>query len=270
VRVRRIDYSRTISGDLRYGPVAPAGDKAGSDVAQTPRLGVGGLSRRPHLGGVAKGVGGIVETAGGRALTPARGTLLRVRRSSKFASFAVAATTASFVALALGLTGHPAPIALTRALAIASAPLAAALAVRNAAAYWRGPALLHFPVEYAVLCYGQVAEAVRAAAHLRGALGGAGHLHKTRLLFPVVAWLAAAAALGYVALGATGMPGYRRALGVLALTLAARIILPPRAFWYRERRDGSLVVYPASIRARVSERTADVDSRSVKRKVAGE
>jgi hypothetical protein len=211
-----------------------------------------------------------VETAGGRALTPARGTLLRVRRSSKFAVVAVAATTSSFVALALGLTGHPAPVAVARALAIASAPLAAALAVRNAAAYWRGPALIHFPVEYAVLCYGDVADAVRSAAHLRGALGGAGHLHKGRLLFPVVGWLAAAAALGYVALGATAMPGYPRALGVLAVALAGRILFPPRAFWYRERRDGSLVVYPASIRARVSVRVADLDSHSVKRKVAGE
>lgn len=210
-----------------------------------------------------------METAGGRALTPARGTLLRVRRSSKFAVLAVAATTSSFAALALGLTGHAVPVAVTRALAIASAPLATALAVRDAAAYWRGPTLMHFPVEYAVLCYGQVAEAVRASAHLRGALGGAGHLHTRRLVFPVVGWLAAAIALGYEALGAAAMPGYRWALAVAALALAARILLPPRAFWYRERRDGSLVVYPASIRARVSARSGDLDSPEVKR-AAGE
>jgi hypothetical protein len=211
-----------------------------------------------------------VETAGGRALTPARGTLLRVRRSSKFVALALAVTAASFVAFALDLTGHSLSLNLTKALALASAPLAAALAARNAAAYWRGPALVHFPVEYAVLCYGQEAETVRSAAHLRGALGGAGHLHPRRLAFPVIAWLAAATALGYVALGGAGMPGCQRALAVMALALVARVVLPPRAFWYRERRDGSLVVYPAAIRSRVSAGPG-ANSLSVKRgKVVGE
>ncbi len=221
-------------------------------------------------GGLRERFGGIVETAGGRALTPARGTLLRVRRSSKLAALTLVVTASSFVALALDLLGYPAPPAVNRVLAVASVPLALALAIRNAAAYWRGPALLHFPVEYAVLCYGPVAETVRTSAHLRGALGGAGHLHRTRLVFPVIAWLAAATVMGYAALGGAGTPGCRTALAVLALGLVGRFALPPRAFWYRERRDGSLVVYPASIRARVSARIDDHDERSVKRKVVGE
>jgi hypothetical protein len=227
-------------------------------------------SRGDRIVRAPRAVGGFVETAGGRALTPARGTLLRVRRSSKLTALTLAVTASSFLALALDFVGHPAPLGVSRMLALASAPLALALAIRNAAAYWRGPALLHFPVEYAVLCYGQVAETVRASAHLRGALGGAGHLHRARLVFPMIAWLAAATVMGYVALGGAGMPGCRTALAFFAAGLVLRIALPPRAFWYRERRDGSLVVYPASIRARVSARTVEHDEPSVKRKVVGE
>jgi hypothetical protein len=210
-----------------------------------------------------------LETAGGRALTPARGTLLRVRRSSKLAAVTLAVTASSFAVLALEFSGYPAPLGMRRGLAVVAAPLALSLAIRNAAAYWRGPALVHVPVEYAVLCYGQIAEAVRAKAHLRGALGGAGHLHRSRLVSSVIAWLAAATVLGYMAFDGAGTSGCRRALSFLAIGLVARLAFPPRAFWYRERRDGSLVVYPASIRARVSARVVDLDSHSVKRKVVG-
>lgn len=195
-----------------------------------------------------------METAGGRALTPARGTLLRVRRSSKLSALALAATGLSLILVGADFAGYPIPENVTRDLALVSAPLAAVLAIRTAAAYWRGPTLLHFPVEYALLCHGGEAEAIRGSANIRGALGGAGHLHRGRLVFPVVAWLAAAVVLAHVALGAADRQEFRRALTIWAFALVARAVLPPRPFWYRERRDGSIVVYPASIRARVDAR----------------
>jgi hypothetical protein len=191
-----------------------------------------------------------VDTAGGRALTPARGTFLRVRRSSKLSATALAAAALGLTLLALDIAGYPAPTAVTKALVLAATPLAAILSVRTVVGFWRGPTLMHFPVEYAALCTGSEAQAVRTAANVRGPLGGAGHVHPIRVIFPFLGWLATAVVLGCAAAGATRE--CREALLVLVLALAARTIFPPRSFWYRERRDGSLVVYPASVRPYVS------------------
>jgi hypothetical protein len=191
-----------------------------------------------------------LDTGNGQALTPARGTLLRVRRGSKIAALATGATLAAFAVSAIDVSGA-APSLLTRALAVAAVPLALAMAIRAAAAIWRGPELLPFPVEYATLCRGADAAEVRAVARVRGALGGAGHVHRERLVFPAAAWLVAAGVLGLVAASATQGPEWRLGLELLALGLAARALFPARPFWYREHRDGAVVVYPASVTAYV-------------------
>jgi hypothetical protein len=193
-----------------------------------------------------------VETGTGRALTPARGTLLRVRRSSKLAAGALVVTAVGIGAVSLQLAGRPVSASLTRGIALAALPVAIAMAIRTASAIWRGPALMHFPVEYAVLCRASEAADVRAAACLRGPLGGAGHVHRGRLVVPVVGWLLAAVVLGFVAAGAAERPECRQALVWMGVAVAARALFPARPFWYRERRDGSVVLYPASVTAHVS------------------
>ncbi|HEY6003652.1 MAG TPA: hypothetical protein VIV57_12315, partial [Anaeromyxobacter sp.] len=80
---------------------------------------------------------------------------------------------------------------------------------------------------------------------------GAGHVHRARLVLPAVAWLIAAAVLGLVATDQTHGPGWRIGLELLALAVAARALFPARPFWYREHRDGAIVVYPASVTAHV-------------------
>lgn len=186
----------------------------------------------------------------GRGLTPVRGTLLRVRRSSKLTVAALAATGAAVGVLALDL-GEPAPGPVTRGLALVAAPLALAVAIRTVAAFWRGPELVHFPVEQAVLCSGVEATSVRAAALVRGPLGGAGYARRARLVLPFVAWLAAAVVLAGVAAGATDGPEWRRGLELLAIAVVARAVFPARPFWYREHREGAVVLYPASVTAHV-------------------
>lgn len=191
-----------------------------------------------------------MHTGNGQALTPARGTLLRVRRGSKVTALAVAATMAAFAVSAIDVAGA-APSLLTRALAAAAVPLALAMAIRTAAAIWRGPELVHFPVEYATLCRGADAADVRAVARVRGSLGGAGHVHRARLVLPTVAWLIAAAVLGLVTTERTHGQEWRIGLELLAAAVAARALFPARPFWYREHRDGAIVIYPASVTVHV-------------------
>ncbi|HEY6005172.1 MAG TPA: hypothetical protein VIV57_19995, partial [Anaeromyxobacter sp.] len=63
-----------------------------------------------------------------------------MRRSSKVAALAMAATLAAFAVSAIDVSGA-APSLLTRALAVTAVPLALAMAIRAAAAIWRGPEL---------------------------------------------------------------------------------------------------------------------------------
>ncbi len=195
-----------------------------------------------------------MQTAGGRALTPAQGTLLRVRRSSKLTLAAIAVTVACFVALAIDLAGPGLQGRITKALAVAAAPLAFALAVRSAVAIWRGPPLAPFPIDYAVLRHGAEAEAIRAAAQLRGALGGAGHAHPARLVLALAAWALAGTAALCVAAGAVSGQGCTDLMVLLGVAVAVRIAFPPRPFWYRERQDGSVVLYPPSVAPHVCAR----------------
>ncbi len=191
-----------------------------------------------------------METVNGRTLTPARGTLLRIQRSPKIATAAITAAVAAFAAtLAIDPLVARAG-AVTRGLALLAALLALVMAVRTCAAYWRGPELMHFPVEYAVLCHGAEAAGVRAVAALRGPLGGAGFVHRGRLVLPLFAWLGVSAVLAYGAIGGE-MLDWRDGLELLVPFVAARVAFPARPFWYREHRDGAVVLYPASVAGRV-------------------
>lgn len=129
------------------------------------------------------------------------------------------------------------------AAAVAALGLAVVAAGRNAASVWRGPALRPFPHDDAVCCSPSQAAVVRAAAQLRGTLGGAGHVHPRRLALPAFGWLAAAA----FALEAVFDPMDPAMLlwagGALALWSAAAM-LPARPFFYREAVGGRLVIHP--------------------------
>ncbi len=145
------------------------------------------------------------------------------------------------------------------AVAAGALVLALAGAVRTIAAVWRGPELIHFQPADAVECDPAEASGIRAAAQLRGALGGAGHVHRARLVFPAAAWVAAAA------LGASPLVGFGvetvSASAVLLVAGAATFAFPARPFWYRETRGGSLLVHPRDARALLVRSPLDAEGR---------
>lgn len=129
--------------------------------------------------------------------------------------------------------------AVATASAIAAA-LAVAAAVRTASWAWRGPPLPPFPTEDVARCAPAEADAVRAAAQLRGTMGGAGHVHRARLAFPAVAWALAAAS----ALAGPGPVDAAPWVAVMGGSAAAAVLFPARAFFYREASGGRVVVHP--------------------------
>lgn len=177
-----------------------------------------------------------------------------MRRSSKLSAAALSVTVACFAALALDPAGPGSRGEVTRGLALAAAPLSFALAIRSGTGIWRGPALIRFPVEHAVLRCGAEAEQIRAAAQVRGALGGAGHVHPARLVLAVAAWGLAGTVAACAAAGAASPVPCKPMVALTILAVVARISLPARPFWYRERQDGSVVLYPPSAAARVRAR----------------
>ena len=179
-----------------------------------------------------------------------------MRRSSKLSAAALSVTVACFAALALDLVGPGIQGEVTRGLALAAAPLSFALAIRSGTGIWRGPALIRFPVEYAVLRYAAAAEEIRAAAQVRGALGGAGHVYPARLVLAVAAWGLAGTVAVCAAAGAAFPVPCKPTVALTILAVVARIALPARPFWYRERQDGSIVLYPPSAAPHVRTRRA--------------
>ncbi len=96
----------------------------------------------------------------------------------------------------------------------------------------------------ALRCGPADAAAVRAGAQLQGTMGGAGHLHRTRLGFPIVAWTAVLAA-GAQAVAPTS---FDRAgpwlLVVASVALFGGWMFPARPYWYREMTGGGVAVMP--------------------------
>ncbi len=156
------------------------------------------------------------------------------------------AASGSWVALQLASTlrsaGAAIPSSTLGAASAVAAVLALAAALRTASWAWRGPLLLPFPQDDVAVCAPAQAEAVRAAAQLRGTMGGAGHVHRIRLALPVLAWASA----GAVALAGPGLldaPPWTMLLGV---STTATVLFPARAFFYREATGGGVVLHPAS------------------------
>lgn len=147
------------------------------------------------------------------------------------------------IARAAGAAVPRGAVSIAAALAVA---VSIGLAGRSLARIWRGPPLIGFPKEGATPCDPVEAEAIRAAAQVRGTLGGAGHVNRTRLLFPALAWAAAAAfAAGFVAPGAEARLW---PLAVLVPFAVLSVYLRPSPFHYREAMEGWLVVHPGAAR----------------------
>jgi hypothetical protein len=166
----------------------------------------------------------------------------------------------AWVALALSLTAVsgeiPAPPRAVQLLAAVAAALSIAEAVRTGLGVWRGPIITSFPRRDAVLCDPPGAEAIRSGAQLRGTMGGAGHVFPARLVFPTIAWAAAAAS----AAALVRDPSIRSApvgmLAVLAAAIAATLLVPARPFFYREVTGGRVLVYPPAACTRLLEAAA--------------
>lgn len=111
------------------------------------------------------------------------------------------------------------------------------------AAIWRGPPIIAFAPGEGVRCGGEESEPVRAYAQLRGTMGGAGHVHPCRLVYPIVAWLGALAA------GADAVAEHALSAGPwpFAVAVAGALgawLFPSRPYWYREMSGGGALVSP--------------------------
>jgi hypothetical protein len=175
-----------------------------------------------------------------------------------------AATLTSWLALVTvgGLTAagfEIAPAARLACMAVAG-PVALAAAARVACAAWRGPPVVAFERAEAAPCGPSDAETIRAAAQLRGTMGGAGYVHASRLLFPALAWLAALASAAELvsprALAAFG--AWPCAIAISATTVA--LLFPARPFWYREITGGGVLVSPPAAAAILTRRPSEEDA----------
>lgn len=172
-------------------------------------------------------------------------------RSAKLTAASIGAWGALGVLHLARVAGAAVPAIAQPLLAGAAAALATIAACCSLAAMWRGPELVAFPRGAAAACDPERAELVRAAARIRGTMGGGGHLHPARLLLATVAWGLAAAAAASVGVAARGgrepgsfldvPPPLLVATGA-AFALAAA--LPPRSFVYRELSGGGVIVHP--------------------------
>ncbi len=159
----------------------------------------------------------------------------------------VVATVAAWLALEAVAGLHAAGVAVPPDVAIAcvviAGPLALAAGVRNVLAVWRGPPVMAFTGE-AVRCGPADAQTIRASAQLQGTMGGAGHLRRARLVFPILAWGTAIVAGAEVA-----VPTALHLAGPWPLLLAALAafgawLFPSRPYWYREMTGGGVIVTP--------------------------
>lgn len=167
-----------------------------------------------------------------------------MRRISGIGAIAGGAWVAQEALAAVHEVGADVPHASLAAAGAVAAALAVAAAIRTASWAWRGPVIVSLPDEDLATCGPAEAEAVRAAAQLRGTLGGAGHVHPFRLALPALAWAAAAVA------AFQGAEPVRAAPWVLLLGAAAvaALLFPAKAFFYREATGGRVVLHPASAR----------------------
>ncbi len=181
---------------------------------------------------------------------------MRLRQTTRLGAGAASAWTALVISLLAGLAGGAAPPRAIQLLASIALVVSGALAIRTALGAWRGPVISSFPRRDAVFCDAQCAETVRAGAQLRGTMGGAGHVHPERLVFPATAWAASV----MVATALLRDPSLRAvspwALGVLASAAVAACLAPARPFFYREVTGGRVLVFPPVACTRLLETAA--------------
>ncbi|HEX9049106.1 MAG TPA: hypothetical protein VF841_01080 [Anaeromyxobacter sp.] len=167
-----------------------------------------------------------------------------------------------FTAGALAACGAFAAVEVLRAAGVAvhgrafvllgstAAVVAATAAARNVAHVWRGPLIVDFQRGDGLLCDARESVAVRAAAQLRGTMGGAGYLHPCRLAFSASAWAAAAVQAVVLVSPDRGSWEYLpAAVGLVAVAFAGRF--PATPFYYRETAGDCVVVFPAEAASRL-------------------
>jgi hypothetical protein len=182
---------------------------------------------------------------------------MQLRHGSRMTAGAVSAWFALALAVAAGAAGLPLPRRAPALLAAVALAVSIALSVRTLLGAWRGPVITSFPRRDAVLCDPPGADAVRAGAQLRGTMGGAGHVHPARLVFPAAGWAAAAGVAAAVlrAPSPWAAPPWPVALAVAAAAGAA-LALPAQPFFYREVTGGRVLVFPPEACARLLEHAA--------------
>ncbi len=142
------------------------------------------------------------------------------------------------------LAGVQIPGASLRVASVVAAALAVLAAIRTTSSAWRGPDIVPLPPDDVATCSASEADAIRAAAQLRGTMGGAGHVHPARLALPTAAWLSAAVA----ALAGPEEADVIPWLAILAASASAALLFPAKAFLYREATGGRAVLHPAAVR----------------------
>jgi hypothetical protein len=194
-----------------------------------------------------------------------------VRAASELTSVATLIAWLMLVSVGgLGVAAVEVPLALELACGVLAIPLAIAAAVRDVLSTWRGPRLIAFDRADAVRCDPVQAEQVRAAAQLRGTMGGAGHVHASRLAFPIASWLAALGAGTEVLLpGGSALAGAWSSAGALVAALLAWIF-PARPYWYREVTGGGILVTPPEAAAAIAARDRARDWDAVPGRIAAE
>lgn len=139
--------------------------------------------------------------------------------------------------------GADAPAAVALVVASVSAVVAATVAVRNVVFVWRGPVIRSFPRREAMLCDAREAQTIRAAAQLRGTMGGAGYLHPGRLVLSAAGWGAISVqSLALVSPQRTPATFLPLAVAVVAAGLVA--LFPASPFFYREAGGGCVLAFP--------------------------
>lgn len=170
-----------------------------------------------------------------------------------------AAAIGACAALAALEVGQAFGVAMPRASVVAAAStaavLAATVALRHVAFVWRGPVIVSFRRREGMLCDAREAEAVRAAAQLRGTLGGAGHLFPRRLLVSALGWGAASVQALALLLPERSAGTFAPLVAVLVLGGLA-VLFPAVPFYYREAAGGCVVAFPSEACMRLLDASA--------------
>ncbi len=163
-----------------------------------------------------------------------------------------------FTAIAVGLCGALVAIQAAEALGVrvprtlvllaasAAAVVSATVAVRHIAFIWRGPMIIGFRRPEGRLCDSWEATTIRAAAQLRGTLGGAGHLYPRRLVLSSIAWGAASGTCIALVLPEHGAAPVVP-VAILVISGGLAMMFPAEPFYYRETAGGCVVAFPVEV-----------------------